>query len=97
MTSYAILEDSSSLNRLCFRAGYRLEGVSFNSILSGEEIIEKLKTELGVEEQDLHLDISIDKKYRFCQLTVSQMSRIKSWVGGLFKEFIGGTLLLPLK
>lgn len=97
MRSYAILENKDSLNRLCFRAGYKLENISFNSILSGKEIIEKLKTELDIDEQDLHLEISIDKKYRFYKLTVSQTSRIKGWIGGMFRELIGGILLVYLK
>ena len=96
MRSYAILESKDSLKKLCFRAGYRLENVNFNSILSGKEIIEKLKIELDLDEQDLHLDISLYKKYRLYHLKVSKASKIKSKIGCFFRDSIGGILLVYL-
>lgn len=89
---YGILEKRDNLKLLCFRGGFSLKRITSEESLSGGEILNRFKEELGVSLRDLK--ISPEDNYTLCTLSLRKHSSFMERVGDLLRPYIGGILLV---
>lgn len=89
---YGILEKRDNLKLLCFRGGFSLKGITSEESLSGGDILNKLKKELGVSMRELK--ISPEDTYTLCTLSLKKHSSLMERMGDLLRPYIGGILLV---